>query len=958
VGSFSSEQMKRVVEAAEGTIRNRGRTLERKVLQAASMGYQKGVAAGRAHSTSNNEADRREVEALRRELEEVRSERGGGSTVGYDDAASTFSDGTTRNGGGGGGGGSVGGHGGRGGGVIGIPEGVAAAAAAEDCGRTTNGSQAPSTPDLDPTARRGPPSSAAGSPGGGSSRPGGGGAGGASSARGGKGGGGNSSHLRVSPLMPHDAGRMPSEVSLGSSVGGGGHGVRRGEGGGAPTAALWALSVSAKEGFLPSTAAAASELDLISSRCQLYFAHEKLARAALGWATSRWRLACQEPRRRRLEAGAMARRRAMRRVARCFAAWAGTEDPGPAAAGAGASPVFASEAAAAAAAGPPPPPPPPPSRKTAASLVTEAASLREENARLSDQLARLKDEIESNGPTAREAAQSERFRLHLQRLQRDLEAARKERDAVKMLAGRAEREEEQRAGARRQSLRSQATQVGGSGDLAVGADDTAGMVQYELQAQAAKFHGEFERQARIAEAATEKLRNEASLRTRLEDQHRREVARLREMHTSKLASLRSEFALRGRIAAGQSLASRSQAGGGGGGGSQYGGGGSQFGGSQHGGDGEGSRAGGGGHFLASTVGDDLASPGVPPHVIARVVRERNELVVAAAFEATAVRIENGGGGSCGTEGEDGLSPAAMLAVQARARPPRSPGRASSPGQGESSGSSSFISPPEGMKPAVAAAQPADPAELAPPVSPVSPPPPPPPSSPPRPAAAPAPAPVASSPITSPQRPMLTAAEIAKLEIEAGRIRRHGDTVEEKIMGWEVTAGIAEGGGGGDGGGGGGGVIAGGGGAGAGGGGFEPPRRAPSEAGSSRRAPSETGSTRSRPGTAAAVAAAVKAGGVSAVDALLARGGEFDLDAVHQQYPRQQQQPQQHPQLGKTVRPPSARVTMAVAQLVMRGHGREEATAALGAVRDNDVDAAHNWLMQRGAEEQLIGNNNT
>lgn len=38
--------------------------------------------------------------------------------------------------------------------------------------------------------------------------------------------------------------------------------------------------------------------------------------------------------------------------------------------------------------------------------------------------------------------------------------------------------------------------------------------------------------------------------------------------------------------------------------------------------------------------------------------------------------------------------------------------------------------------------------------------------------------------------------------------------------------------------------------------------------------------------------------------------------------------------------------MAVAQLVLRGHGREEAAAALAAVGDGfDVDAAHDWLME-------------
>eukprot|EP00740_Mantoniella_antarctica_P018016 CAMPEP_0198694940 /NCGR_PEP_ID=MMETSP1468-20131203/279285_1 /TAXON_ID=1461545 /ORGANISM="Mantoniella sp, Strain CCMP1436" /LENGTH=40 /DNA_ID= /DNA_START= /DNA_END= /DNA_ORIENTATION= len=40
--------------------------------------------------------------------------------------------------------------------------------------------------------------------------------------------------------------------------------------------------------------------------------------------------------------------------------------------------------------------------------------------------------------------------------------------------------------------------------------------------------------------------------------------------------------------------------------------------------------------------------------------------------------------------------------------------------------------------------------------------------------------------------------------------------------------------------------------------------------------------------------------------------------------------------------------MAVAQLVMRGHGREAAAAALGAVGSNDVDGAHQWLIQRRA----------
>ena len=60
-----------------------------------------------------------------------------------------------------------------------------------------------------------------------------------------------------------------------------------GEGGGAPTAALWALSVSARDGKIPTVRHDA--LDLISSRCQLFFAHDKLSRATLGWAAARWR---------------------------------------------------------------------------------------------------------------------------------------------------------------------------------------------------------------------------------------------------------------------------------------------------------------------------------------------------------------------------------------------------------------------------------------------------------------------------------------------------------------------------------------------------------------------------------------------------------------------------------------------------------------------------------------------
>jgi len=73
--------------------------------------------------------------------------------------------------------------------------------------------------------------------------------------------------------------------------------------------------------------------------------------------------------------------------------------------------------------------------------VTEAAELRGENARLAAEVKRVTEDAGSSGPTAREAAQSERFRLHLQRLQRDLEAVKKERDHIKMQATQFDREE-------------------------------------------------------------------------------------------------------------------------------------------------------------------------------------------------------------------------------------------------------------------------------------------------------------------------------------------------------------------------------------------------------------------------------------------------------------------------------------------------------------------------------------
>ena len=499
--------MFRVLEAAELGIRNRGRALERKVLQAASMGYTKGVAAGKASAAKGASAAEREAEALRRELEDLRSERGGGSTSGYDDAVSTFSDvpPSTR-------------FGPSASGFAKIPEGDSAR-------EWESSADAPSTPDPSVAGAR------------------------EDSTRADAKEGSTRADAKVSALMPRDAGKMPSRVSLGSS------------GGGAPTAAMWALSVSARDGKIPG--ASADALDLISTRCQLYFAHEKLARACVARATSRWRLACQEPRRRRLAADDAARRRIKRLLARCFLGWAGKWRPvstnsarGDESAGRSSTafPEFIRDSS------DPPRPPPPLDRPAAAALVVEVNALKEENARVTAELARVKDELESRGPTPREAAQGEKFRAHLQRLQRELEATKQERDAMRNLAGRASREEEQQAMVRRQKLRSQATQVGGSGELAVGADDVAGMVQFELQSQAAKFHAEFEKQARIAEEATVKLRNETNVRARLEDQHRREVARLREMHASELASLRGEIALRGGTATEAAAAARPRGG--------------------------------------------------------------------------------------------------------------------------------------------------------------------------------------------------------------------------------------------------------------------------------------------------------------------------------------------------------------------------------------------------------------
>ena len=211
-----------MLEAAELGIRNRGRALERKVLQAASMGYTKGVAAGKASAAKGASAAEREAEALRRELEDLRSERGEvpppGTTTPCPPSQTSPS---TR-------------FGPSASGFAKIPEGDSAR-------EWESSADAPSTPDPSVAGAR------------------------EDSTRADAKEGSTRADAKVSALMPRDAGKMPSRVSLGSS------------GGGAPTAAMWALSVSARDGKIPG--ASADALDLISTRCQLYFAHEKLARA-------------------------------------------------------------------------------------------------------------------------------------------------------------------------------------------------------------------------------------------------------------------------------------------------------------------------------------------------------------------------------------------------------------------------------------------------------------------------------------------------------------------------------------------------------------------------------------------------------------------------------------------------------------------------------------------------------
>ena len=242
--------MRRVVDAAEAGVRDR---MERKVLKAASMGYTKGVAAGRQAEAQESRAEKAPSAG-----DAALSAKRAGSDAGVNDAVSLFSE-----------------------------DSAAVATGREAPGGTGGGDSAkepsagaPSTPDHELA--------------------------------------GNDLPRRA---MPPDAGRMPDEVAVGRALG-----TRRGTRApaaaptAAPTAALWALSVSARDGKISGVREDA--LDLIASRCQLFFAHDKLSRATLGWAAARWRLACAEPRRARAAAEHQRRRGARRALARAFAAWA------------------------------------------------------------------------------------------------------------------------------------------------------------------------------------------------------------------------------------------------------------------------------------------------------------------------------------------------------------------------------------------------------------------------------------------------------------------------------------------------------------------------------------------------------------------------------------------------------------------------------------------------------------
>ena len=820
--------MRRVVGAAEAGVRDR---MERKVLKAASMGYTQGVRQGEAQAKEDsakaevgyeetkrdaNETtkDSDELIYLRRELETLRNaQSAGGSVAGYDNAGSVFSEDS----------------------AVGTEKLIGRAASGkpstsskpptapihqlripkEDSAKEASESGAPSTPerDLSNTAddesnvhafsmRSENPLEAGGSQ-------------------------VTTNSTRPKGTLPLDAGRMPDEVFVGRVVWKQGKTYKtkpgakseNGEGGGAPTAALWALSVSQRDGKIPGVRHDA--LDLISSRCQLFFAHDKLSRATLGWAAARWRLACAEPRRARAAAAHFERRRLRRAVAQCFAAWAGhgvEEEPAqldnevarrdtranePSVFPEFVSPILQ--------------PPPRLDRDVAAGLVDQLNELKQQNEELTVSLANARHALESSGPTPREAAHSEKFRLHLQRLQRELEATKQARDAARDSVDRTAREAAREATARQQSLKTQATQTGGPGDLSgLAADDqdaAAAATAIELRAQAAKFHVEFERQAQIAETATAKLRKEASLRARIEDSHRRELSSLRDKHASDLAAARSEWAHQTRVA----------------------------------------RA----NATGTSVREDEAR------------YESRIEVEHARHEPDCAAME---------------------------RTPESPSR------------------------------------------------------------------------------RLTADRLVALECEAGQMR-HSEKVEEKAKGWEVTAILSEG------------TLS------------SPPgspakhaatvgtsmpplasrRHEPEDAwgdamGSRRRRdphpvpvtshllhvprpPGSTAgseqSTRSRAGTAAAVVAAVRAGGASAVDALLASGALDADDDKEDTHSRPGSVVGSAAGSARVVRRPPASATLAVAQLVMRGHGKVDAETAVAAVDGNDVDAAHEWLRQRAQNDAFI-----
>ena len=216
--------------------------VEGKILQAASMGYQKGIAAGRAQTAaSRSDADRREMEALRRELEDLRASehlwRAGCSTTrrphspnlppthpAVDKLRPPIMHGVMNP-------------------IFGVDD--------DDDGAGRGGagadthSRAPSTPSgghsVADTAFR--PA------------------------------GDERDAIRPAHL-PKDAGVMPEEVSL----------ARHSGGSTAPTAAMWALSVSAKAGVIPKSAREALDLTSSGASCGSL----TISSNALG-APPRWR---------------------------------------------------------------------------------------------------------------------------------------------------------------------------------------------------------------------------------------------------------------------------------------------------------------------------------------------------------------------------------------------------------------------------------------------------------------------------------------------------------------------------------------------------------------------------------------------------------------------------------------------------------------------------------------------